>query len=90
MGAIDNGIQAGFPELCVVQANGVAGDCPTGRLGVWSEGYYRGNCTGYGLVTILKNPDRLILQVKDEYGNLQISYSVSGRISTFSQTSTSR
>jgi len=90
MGAIDNGIQAGFPELCVVQANGVAGGCPTGRLGVWSEGYYRGNCTGYGLVTILKNPDRLILQVKDEYGNLQISYSVSGRISTFSQTSTSR
>ena len=75
-GAIDNGIHAGFPELCVIQANGIAGRCPTHRPGLWSEGYYQGNCTGYGLVKILQNPDRLILQVKDEYGNVQIAHIV--------------
>ena len=75
-GGIDNGTNAGFPELCVVQANGVAGSCPTHRPGLWSEGYYQGNCAGYGLVKILQNPDRLILQVKDEDGNLQITYTV--------------
>ena len=86
IGAIDNGINAGFPELCVIQANGVRGSCPTGRLGRWSEGYYQGNCTGYGLVKILQNPDRLILQVKDEYGNRQIAHTISGGISSFSPT----
>jgi alkaline phosphatase D len=75
---IDNGTNAGFPELCVVQANGIAGRCPTHRPGLWSEGYYQGGCTGYGLVKILHNPNRLILQVKDEYGNRQIAYTVSG------------
>ena len=75
-GGIDNGTNAGFPELCVIQANGIAGRCPTHRPGLWSEGYYQGNCTGYGIVKILQNPDRLILQVKDEYGNRQIAYTV--------------
>jgi alkaline phosphatase D len=75
-GGIDNGTNAGFPELCVIQANGIAGRCPTHRPGLWSEGYYQGNCTGYGLVKILQNPDRLILQVKDEYGNVQIAHIV--------------
>ena len=75
-GAIDNGIHAGFPELLVVQANGVVGSCPTGRFGHWSEGYYQGNCAGYGLVRILQNPDRLILQVTAEYGNVQIAHTV--------------
>jgi len=75
-GGIDNGTNAGFPELCVVQANGVAGSCPTHRPGLWSEGYYQGSCAGYGLVKILQNPDRLILQVKDEDSNLQITYTV--------------
>ena len=28
-GGIDNGTNAGFPELCVIQANGIAGRCPT-------------------------------------------------------------
>jgi len=74
LGAIDNGIHAGFPEMCTVQPNGLGG-CPTAPYGHWSEGYYAG-CTGYDLVTILQNPDRLILQVADEYGNVQISYTV--------------
>jgi alkaline phosphatase D len=76
IGAIDNGIHAGFPELCVVQANGMVGTCPTGDYGSWSEGYYQGNCAGYALVKILQNPARLILQLKDEYGNRQITYAV--------------
>ena len=75
-GGIDNGTNAGFPELCVIQANGVVGSCPTHRPGLWSEGYYQGNCTGYGTVKILQNPDRLVLQVKDEYGNVQIAHTV--------------
>jgi alkaline phosphatase D len=90
LGAIDNGVQAGFPEMCVIQPNNPGGNCPTGAFGVWSEGYYQDNCTGYGLVKILQNPDRLRLQVKDEYGNLQISYTVSSGISPFSRTSTLR
>jgi alkaline phosphatase D len=76
IGAIDNGIHAGFPELCVVQANGMVGTCPTGAFGFWSEGYYQGNCAGYGLVKILQNPDRLILQIKDEYGDPQLAYTI--------------
>jgi alkaline phosphatase D len=76
LGAIDNGVQAGFPEMCVLQANGSVDTCPTGQFGVWSEGYYQDHCTGYGLVKILHNPDRLILQAMDQFGNVQISYIV--------------
>ena len=76
MGAIDNGITAGFPELCVLQANGVVGSCPTGLFGFWSEGYYQGSCASYALVKVLQNPDRLILQIKDDYANRQITYTV--------------
>jgi alkaline phosphatase D len=76
LGAIDNGVQTGFPEMCVIQPNNTGGNCPTSAFGVWSEGYYQDNCTGYGLVKILQNPDRLVLQVKDEYGNRQIAHTV--------------
>jgi alkaline phosphatase D len=76
IGAIDNGIQAGFPEMCVIQANGTVGTCPTGAFGVWSEGYYQDSCNGYSLVKILHNPDRLILQAMDQFGNVQISHTV--------------
>jgi alkaline phosphatase D len=76
LGAIDNGIQAGFPEMCVSQPNGIADNCPTGQFGVWSEGYYQGGCAGYGLVKVLQNPDRLVLRAMDQFGNVQISYTV--------------
>jgi alkaline phosphatase D len=76
LGAIDNGIQAGFPEMCVSQPNGIADICPTGQFGVWSEGYYQGGCAGYGLVKVLQNPDRLVLRAMDQFGNVQISYTV--------------
>jgi alkaline phosphatase D len=75
LGAIDSGGQAGFPEMCVIQPNG-RGHCPTAFHGVWSEGYYQGDCAGYGLVKILRNPDRLILRAMDQFGNVQISYTV--------------
>ena len=38
LGAIDNGTNAGFPEMCVSQPNG-RGGCPTAWPGTWSEGY---------------------------------------------------
>jgi hypothetical protein len=76
LGAIDNGTQAGFPEMCVSQPNGI-GHHPTGPYGIWSEGYYQDDtCTGYGLVTISSDPDQLILQAVDEFGNIQRSYTV--------------
>ncbi len=74
LGAIDNGIMAGFPEMSVSQPNGLGG-CPSAGPGKWSEGYYT-KCTGFGFVSVLENPDRLILQVADENGSVQISYTV--------------
>ena len=78
--AIDNGRQSGFPEMCVAQPNSLqAGgrDCSTARPGKWTEGYYNETCSGFGLVTISTNPDRLLLQSADEFGTVQIAYTVS-------------
>ena len=76
LGAIDNGAASGFPEMCVAQSNSiqVGNRCATAKVGTWSEGYYNDTCSGFGLVTILR--DRLILQVADEFGTIQISYTV--------------
>ena len=77
LGAIDDGTQAGFPEMCVSQPNG-SGGCPTSDdPGIWSEGYYDDpTCKGFSLVTISSDPDQLTLQVVDERGNIKISYTV--------------
>ena len=80
MGGIDNGIASGFPEMVVTAPNypracGTADDSP----GIWSEGIYynsTGSCNGYGVVTVLTNPDRLLLEVKDENGTTRLSYIV--------------
>ena len=78
LGAIDNGTQSGFPEMCLSQANGLGG-CPTASYGRWSEGYYKDDtCRGFGLIDVATNPDRLTLEVADEFGNIKISYTVSG------------
>jgi alkaline phosphatase D len=78
LGAIDNGTQAGFPEMCVSAANNYEGGyCATALYGTWSEGYYNGDCAGYGLVNISQDPDQLTLQAADEYGNIHISYTLS-------------
>jgi alkaline phosphatase D len=81
LGAIDNGAHngnPGFPEMCVAEPNSIQmpPHCATAPNGTWSEGSYTGTCTGFGLVTILENPDRLILQVADENGVIKIPYTV--------------
>ena len=83
IGAIDNGTAAGFPEMCVAQPNSiqVGNRCASAGIGRWSEGYYNDTCSGFGLVTILRNPDRLVLQMADEFGTIHISYTVSASTS---------
>lgn len=75
LAAIDDGSNAGLPEMCVPQPNGNEfGNCATsGVPGSWSEGYYEDTCTGFGLVTISQNPDQLILQAADQDGNVHLS-----------------
>ncbi len=79
LGAIDNGTAAGFPEMCVAAPNSDKEDvrCSTAPEGTWSEGYFEDPCQGYGVVSILTNPDRLVLQAVDEYGAVRVSYTVS-------------
>jgi alkaline phosphatase D len=88
--AIDNGTQSGFPEMCVAGANSrqVAHQCATGPNGTWSEGFYDETCPGFGLVTILEDPDRVILQAADEYGTIHISYTVAAPTPTPTATPT--
>jgi alkaline phosphatase D len=81
LGAIDNGIGAGFPEMCVPQPNSEKNDgarCSTGPEGIWSEGYFEDPCSGYGVVSILQDPDRLVLEAVDESGIVHVSYEVTG------------
>jgi len=77
MGGIDNGIASGFPEMVVPSPN--LNGCASGSLGKWSEGIYYSQsvgCRGYGVVTVLTSPDRLLLEIKDEKGNVRISHIV--------------
>src|SRR4030042_6332719 len=63
------GIASGFPEIVVPSPN-FSNACLTGLSpGNWSEGIYynpEGSCNGYGVVTVLTNPDRLLFEVKDQ------------------------
>jgi alkaline phosphatase D len=82
LGAIDNGTLTGFPEMCVEQPNG-EGFCPTFNHGSWSEGYYDDrSCKGFSLVTFATNPDKVTLQVLDQFGDTKISYSFGDGIPT--------
>ena len=54
--------------------NGAADRCSTAPEGNWSEGYYETDCSGYGRVTILQNPDRLVLETVDEFGVTHLWY----------------
>jgi alkaline phosphatase D len=77
MGGIDKGIAAGFPEMVVPSPN--LNTCASSAAGRWSEGIYynpSGPCRGYGMVTVLTDPDRVLLEVKDENGHVQLSYEV--------------
>ncbi len=89
LSGIDNGTNAGFPEMCVTQPNADrTGFCATATEGHWSEGYYEDECSGYGLVTILQNPDRLVLQDADQYGAYHVTYTVSDQNPTPTPTPT--
>ena len=76
LGAIDNGVASGFPEMCIQQPNGFVGSCPTSVQGTWSEGTFKDECRGYSVVTLMTHPDRMLLEVKDENGNQQLAYTV--------------
>ena len=77
LGAIDNGTQAGFPEMCVAASNSTrTGFCATAATGTWSEGFFDDTCPGYGLVTVWQNPDRLVLQAADQDGVIRVAYTV--------------
>jgi alkaline phosphatase D len=90
LGAIDNGIAAGFPEMCVPQPNSEkpGAPCSTDPEGIWSEGFFEGPCSGYGRVTILQNPDRLVLESVDESGTTRLSYTVTAATPTPTPTPT--
>jgi hypothetical protein len=79
LGAIDSGACSGFPEMCVAAPNSrrVAYDCPTSGDGAWSEGNFQDPCSGFGVVTVMENPDRLLLQAVDEFGVTRVAYTVS-------------
>jgi alkaline phosphatase D len=73
-GGIDNGTNAGVPEITVPHTN-MTGHNPTGPVGVWSKGVYRPKegADGYALVTVLTNPDRVILRAKGVNGEFRKS-----------------
>ena len=54
----------------------------------FNKGYYEGDCSGYARVTVLQNPDRLILETADEFGVTHLSYTVSSAGSNPSRTPT--
>ncbi|HEY2713622.1 MAG TPA: alkaline phosphatase D family protein [Chthoniobacterales bacterium] len=90
LAAIDNGVASGFPEMCVAQPNSrnAPFKCATAANGTWSEGYYDETCSGFGVVSVLQNPDRLQLQAIDEFGVPRISYTVNDQNSTPTPTPT--
>ena len=55
--------------------------CSSGAIGTWSEGIYfnpTDSCPGYALVTFLADPDRMRLEVKDEFGVTQVEHVIDG------------
>ena len=90
LGAIDSGVNAGFPEMCVAQPNSrnVPFKCATAHEGSWSEGDFMDPCSGFGIVSVLQNPDRLLLQAIDEFGVPRVSYTVNDQNPTPTPTPT--
>ncbi len=83
-GGIDNGTASGVVEMVVPNVNIITPantSCSTGVVGTWSQGTYNnnaGSCRGYGVASVTTNPDQLTLQVKDENGNVKLTYTMSG------------
>ena len=84
-GGIDNGAASGFPEMMVGNVDIVTASgspCSTGVVGAYSEGVYvntSGSCRQYGVVTVMTNPDQVLLQIKDENANVKISYTLDAK-----------
>lgn len=70
-GGIDDGTSAGFPEITVPHTNLRGGD--SGPAGSWSEGIVSGKdgAAGYAYLTVLTNPDRVILETKGTQGEIR-------------------
>jgi alkaline phosphatase D len=81
-GGIDNGIASGIPEMLVGNINILLNpgiNCAAGLIGRWSQGTYyttTGDCMQYGVVTLSTNPDQALMQIKDENGNVRVSYTL--------------
>jgi alkaline phosphatase D len=75
-GGIDDGTNSGCPEMTVPHTNMTTGD--TGLLGQWTEGILTGTGgnSGYGLVHVLRDPDRVLLEAKGNDGQVRFSYLV--------------
>jgi len=77
-GAIDDGSNAGLPEILspAVNNSGCVTNPLQDEVGDWSVGVYTGTleCMGYGVVSVQTDPDTAILEVKDERGELKLHY----------------
>ena len=64
--------------MCIATPNSVRVpfDCPTSGDGSWSEGNFQDPCSGFGVVTVQQDPDRLFLEAVDEFGVTRVSYTV--------------
>lgn len=82
-GAMDDGTNSDFPEMVVPSPNFET--CMTvATAGTWSHGFYgakkdKAHCSGYGVIKVETDPPRVILQVKNEKGEIQLEYMVSAR-----------
>ena len=51
--------------------------------GKWSVGVYarpaREGCNGYGIVTVTTNPPSVLLQVKNQDGDIMLTHTVDGK-----------
>lgn len=83
-GAIDDGRNSSFPELVAPAANllseGRASCLSASAAGRWSAGVYASGshetCPGYAVVTVSTDPDRVLLEVKDDAGRVRLSQTV--------------
>lgn len=81
-GAIDDGTNSGIIEFSVPHTNmQMREDHPTGVTtttpGEWSEFLDGGvGNAGFGWIQVLTNPDRVVIEVRDEQGALRRSYTV--------------
>jgi alkaline phosphatase D len=83
IGAIDSGTASGFPEMTVPPASSwVSSTAGKTQPGIWSEGIYQRKGLfdpydwGYGVVTVSTNPDKVLLEVKDDNGHVRVAHEI--------------